>query len=124
MIWVYLRHYINLIILYATLTTFRTVGPFQLDWAAEQYKCWFAQWITFGLLAILQCINLFWLFFIVKIALNVVFANVVQDVRSDDEDDEEVEGDVKKLGVVNDDINKIDGALGSVNSLGEGKKEL
>lgn len=34
--------------------------------------------------------NLFWLFFIVRIALNVVFADVVKDVRSDDEEEEEV----------------------------------
>lgn len=72
----------------------------------------------------LQGINLFWLFFIVKVALNVVFADVVQDVRSEDEDEEEVEGETKKLAVVNGDVDKIGGALGSVDSMEEGKKEL
>lgn len=92
-IWTYLRHYINLVILYATLTEFRTVGPFELNWETQQYKCWISQYITFALLAILQSINMFWLFFIVRIAYNIAFAKVVQDVRSDDEDSEEEKED-------------------------------
>ena len=35
--------------------------------------------------------NLFWLSFIIKIALNVVFKSVKEDVRSDDEEEEEEE---------------------------------
>lgn len=88
-IWAYLRHYINLVILYATLTEFRTVGPFELDWETQQYKCWISQYITFALLASLQSINLFWLFFIGRIAYNMACAKVIQDVRSDDEESEE-----------------------------------
>ena len=95
-VWVYLRHYINLAILYATLTTFRTVGPFELDWAAQQYKCWISQYVTFGLLACLQAINLFWLFLIVRISWRIVFSREVEDVRSDNEDDDE---DVAVAGV-------------------------
>jgi acyl-CoA-dependent ceramide synthase len=94
-IWVYLRHYINLVVIYATLTDFRSVGPFELDWDTQQYKCWISQYITFALLASLQSINLFWLFFIIRIAYNIVFAKVVADVRSDDEDSE-VEIDEKQ----------------------------
>ena len=90
-IWIYLRHYINLRILYAVLTTFRTIGPFELNWETQQYKCWISQYITFALLACLQSINLLWLWFIIRIALTVVFKEPVRDVRSDDEDDEEEE---------------------------------
>lgn len=90
--WVYLRHYINLVILYATLTTFSEIGPFELNWETEQYKCWISQYIAFGLLAALQSLNLFWFFFVIRIAYNIVFNSVVEDVRSDDEDsDAEVE---------------------------------
>lgn len=49
----------------------------------------------------------------------MVFSNVVEDVRSDDEDDEEVEAGEEKGGVV-----RISGALESVEGVGEGKKEL
>lgn len=84
-----MRHYINLTILYSILNTFQTVGPFDLNWDTQQYKCWISQYITFALLACLQSLNLFWLFFVVKIAVNVVFSDVVKDVRSDDEEEEE-----------------------------------
>ncbi|MCJ1479380.1 hypothetical protein MMC13_008065 [Lambiella insularis] len=94
-IWVYLRHYINLVILYATMTTFRSLGPFILNWDTQQYKCWISQYITFSLLASLQAINLLWLFYIVRIAYNIVFRSTVEDVRSDDEGTGD-EGDRKK----------------------------
>ncbi|KAK5059741.1 hypothetical protein LTR84_009624 [Exophiala bonariae] len=90
-VWIYLRHYLNLRILWATLTEFRTVGPFELNWETQQYKCWISQYITFGLLAMLQAVNLFWLFLILRIAKNYVFTSVGQDERSDDEDDDEEE---------------------------------
>ena len=56
-VWIYLRHYINLVIILAVgLPTgaFRTIGPFQLDWDTQQYKCWISQGITFGLLYYLE----------------------------------------------------------------------
>lgn len=91
-IWIYLRHYLNLRILWATLTEFRTVGPFDLNWETQQYKCWISQYITFGLLASLQAVNLFWLFLILRIAKNYVFSKAIADERSEDEDEgEEVE---------------------------------
>lgn len=88
-VWIYLRHYINLMILWATLTEFRTVGPFELDWETQQYKCWISQIITFALLACLQAVNLFWLFLILRIAKNYVFTSVAVDERSEDEEEEE-----------------------------------
>ena len=93
-IWIYLRHYLNLKILYSILTTFRTVGPFVLDWSTQQYKCALSQWITFSLLFLLQLINLFWLFYILRIAYNIAFREMVEDVRSDEEGTED-EGNEK-----------------------------
>lgn len=86
--WAYLRHYINLHILYATLTEFRTVGPFELNWETQQYKCWISQYITFGLLAALQAVNIFWFTLICRILYRFAVARVVEDTRSDDEDAE------------------------------------
>jgi acyl-CoA-dependent ceramide synthase len=87
-----MRHVVNLSILWAVLTEFRTVGPYELNWETQQYKCWISQVITFALLASLQAVNLFWLFLILRIAKNYVFNDVVKDERSDYEDDEEIEG--------------------------------
>lgn len=88
-VWIYMRHYINLRILWATLTEFRTVGPYELNWETQQYKCWISQIITFALLACLQAVNLFWLFLILRIAKNFVLSRPVADERSDDEDEED-----------------------------------
>jgi len=67
------------------------VGPFELNWETQQYKCWISQYITFSLLALLQAVNLFWLFLILRIAKNYAFNHVAQDERSEDEEDEEDE---------------------------------
>lgn len=100
MIWIYLRHYINLHILWSTLTEFRTIGLYELNWEGQQYKSWFSQVITFTLLASLQAVNLFWLFLILRIAKNYIIANLDPvDVRSDidgedeNDDDDHVDGD-------------------------------
>ncbi|CRK25219.1 hypothetical protein BN1723_013550, partial [Verticillium longisporum] len=42
-VWIYLRHYINLRIIWSLLTEFQTIGPFELNWATEQYKCRISQ---------------------------------------------------------------------------------
>lgn len=89
--WIYLRHYLNLKILWAVLTEFRTVGPFELNWETQQYKCWISQYITFALLACLQAVNLFWLFLILRILKNYIFNSITKDERSEDEDEEEEE---------------------------------
>lgn len=123
LIWIYLRHYINLMILYAVLTTFRTIGPFELDWAGQQYKCSLSQWITFSLLATLQGINLFWLYFIIKIALNVVFADIVQDMRSEDEEEEESDDRNRKVKLANGQL-KSPSDIKSVRENAEARKEL
>jgi very-long-chain ceramide synthase len=86
LIWIYLRHYLNLRILYSVLTEFRTIGPYTLDWNTQQYKFWVSQWIAFTLLAALQVMNLFWLFLILRVAYTALVTNVTKDVRSDDED--------------------------------------
>jgi acyl-CoA-dependent ceramide synthase len=82
---------LNLKFLWAVLTEFRTVGPFELNWETQQYKCWISQYITFALLASLQAVNAFWLFLILRILKNYLFSNIKKDERSDEEDEEEEE---------------------------------
>ncbi|CCK68972.1 TLC domain-containing protein KNAG_0B05390 [Huiozyma naganishii CBS 8797] len=60
--WIYLRHYVNLKILWSLLTEFRTVGKYGLNFATQQYKCWISLTITFILISALQLVNLYWLF--------------------------------------------------------------
>lgn len=88
-VWTYLRHYINIQIIYSVLTDFRTIGPFGLDWATQQYKCLLSQVVVFSLLASLQAINLFWLFLILRVGWRFLssFGAVAKDERSDEEDE-------------------------------------
>lgn len=113
-IWAYLRHFINLRILYSLFpfdlpylgkaNQFMTVGPYAWKWSDvdfpnQQYKCFVSQPITFFLLASLQAVNLFWFFLICRIFCRYAFKGVQKDERSDDEEEvEEVEEvDVKRL---------------------------
>jgi len=72
---------------------FASIGPYQLNWETQQYKCWISQYITFGLLAALQAVNLFWLFLILRILWRVVasMGEEHRDERSEYDSDEEEE---------------------------------
>ena len=113
-IWGYTRHYINLKIIYSILTTFKTVGPFELNWETQQYKCWISQYITFALLASLQAVNLFWWFFICRIAYRFVVYKDADDDRSEyaptDEETEEKEKLIKEDVEVEKDMDRIEEA--------------
>lgn len=131
MIWVYLRHYINLKIIFSMVplplpdltrwlvsllpaaiasnstlspylqriqqpiypdwhSQFASVGPYQLNWDTQQYKCWISHFITFSLLFFLQIINLFWLFLILRIAWRYIMTGEERDDRSEPESEDEV----------------------------------
>lgn len=100
-VWIYMRHYLNLRILYSIFTEFRTIGPFELDWAGEQFKCWISQYISFTLLACLQALNLFWLFLILRIAYRLVIYNIAEDDRSDNEEEPEESEKSEKAPLLN-----------------------
>lgn len=84
-VWIYLRHYINLKIILSLFTEYTTVGPFELNWATQQYKCTLSQYITLGLLGSLQALNLFWLFHIFRIAYRFLAYDIAEDDRSEAE---------------------------------------
>ncbi|KAI5864619.1 longevity assurance proteins LAG1/LAC1 [Durotheca rogersii] len=95
--WIYLRHYLNLRILYSLFNEFKTVGPYELNWETQQYKCDMAFYITLTLLSSLQALNLFWLFFIIRIAYRFVVYSAAEDDRSEAEDSEAEELENEKL---------------------------
>ncbi|KAG6001324.1 hypothetical protein E4U21_004492 [Claviceps maximensis] len=90
-VWIYMRHFINLKILWSLFNEFRTIGPFKLDWAGEQFKCPLSQFLATGLLGSLQALNLFWLFYIVRIAYRFIRDSTAEDDRSDDDEDDDGE---------------------------------
>ncbi|KAM5345414.1 hypothetical protein ACJ41O_011276 [Fusarium nematophilum] len=88
-VWIYMRHYLNLKIIWSLLTEFETIGPFELNWETQQYKCRLSQVITTTLLSSLQALNMFWLFCIARIAWRFVSQNELDDDRSEAEDEED-----------------------------------
>jgi len=91
-----MRHYLNLRILVSEFYEFKTVGPYGIEWAAEQYKGPLSHYISTALLGSLQALNLFWLFAIFRIAYRFLFHNALADDRSDYEDDEELEAEKRE----------------------------
>ncbi|KAG4304856.1 hypothetical protein PORY_001909 [Pneumocystis oryctolagi] len=87
-LWIYGRHYLNTIFLYSVLTSFKTIGPYELSWEKGYYKCWISQIIIFVLLLALQVVNICWLVLILRIAYFFVIHGKAKDDRSDDEDDD------------------------------------
>jgi very-long-chain ceramide synthase len=87
-VWIYTRHYIGLIILKSVATEFRTVGLWVLDWDKEYYKCWISQYGTFGLLSVIQLLDSYWLYLILRIAVRILRGGEQKDDREDDDEEE------------------------------------
>jgi acyl-CoA-dependent ceramide synthase len=87
---------------------FASIGPYALDWASQQYKCWISQWITFSLLMSLQLVNMYWFYLILKILYRLAASSHLDDVRSEDEDDEE---DLETKKEVLEDMRREQGAI-------------
>ena len=104
-IWTYLRHYINLRILYSLYTDFSAVGPYELNWETEQYKCPISNVITFVLLAGLQTVNLYWLWCLLRNGYRFVFLGVAKDDRSEDEGPEVDTAEDRRANVVGEPVN-------------------
>ncbi|CEP60898.1 TLC domain-containing protein LALA0_S02e02190g [Lachancea lanzarotensis] len=94
--WTYLRHYVNIKILWSLLTEFRTVGNYTLNFATQQYKCWISLPIVFVLISALQLVNLYWLFLILRILYRLLFKGIQKDDRSDSESEDEPESPVSE----------------------------
>lgn len=71
-----------------------------MDWEKQQFKCRLAQVSTFGLLAALQGLNLFWLYCLFRSAYRFVVLGIAKDDRSEAEESEVEEMDrARKLGI-------------------------
>ena len=94
--WIYLRHVVNIRILWSVLTEFRTVGNYRLNFATQQYKCWISLIFVFVLILALQLVNLYWLFLILRILYRYISSGVQADERSENEGEEEHTEELKE----------------------------
>ncbi|KAJ7368394.1 longevity assurance proteins LAG1/LAC1 [Mycena albidolilacea] len=90
-LWTYFRHYLNLVILWSVWTEFDLIPEFskQWVWAEGTYLVGWMQYQVFIPIMLLQCINLFWYFLILRILVRTILISETDDDRSDDEGDDE-----------------------------------
>ncbi|CAE6486651.1 unnamed protein product [Rhizoctonia solani] len=90
-VWSYLRHWLNLVILWSVWFEFDLIPDKRMDIANELYMAWFSKYLVFLPIFLLQLVNLFWYFLILRILVRAIFApdlDKVDDDRSDDEGDD------------------------------------
>ncbi|KAJ7358281.1 longevity assurance proteins LAG1/LAC1 [Mycena albidolilacea] len=81
--WTYFRHYLNLVIIWSVWFEVEKYLP------AGTILQPYVRWGAFCALILLQLLNLFWYYLILRIVAKVVLTSKAEDVRSDDEDDGE-----------------------------------
>ncbi|KAI0081742.1 longevity assurance proteins LAG1 LAC1 [Panus rudis PR-1116 ss-1] len=89
--WTYFRHYLNLRILYSVWTEFDLMPETSKRWSPSDgvWMVWWMKYQVFTPILLLQFLNLFWYYLILRILVRAVTDIKATDVRSDDEDDDE-----------------------------------
>ncbi|KAJ7047274.1 longevity assurance proteins LAG1 LAC1 [Mycena alexandri] len=100
-LWTYFRHYLNLVILWSVWTEFDLVPEHARKWEAAEgtYLAGWMKYQVFIPITLLQILNLFWYFLILRIAFRTIVSSAadgVDDIRSDDEDDDSEEDEKKE----------------------------
>jgi len=97
-VWTYFRHYLNLVMLWSVWTEFDLMPETSRRWfpADGVWMVWWMKYQIFAPILLLQCLNLYWYFLILRILYRAVMSDEITDDRSDDEDDGEIEGDSKE----------------------------
>jgi len=87
--WTYFRHYLNLWILWSVWTEFDLIPETSMQWLPES-GAWLAPWMRYQIFApilLLQFLNIFWYFFMLRILWRAITGTEIDDDRSDDEGD-------------------------------------
>ncbi|KAJ6515798.1 longevity assurance proteins LAG1/LAC1 [Mycena sanguinolenta] len=100
-LWTYFRHYLNLVILHSVWTEYDLVplSARNWTWSAGTYLQPWMRYQIFLAIFLLQLINLFWYYLILRILYRTIVIRETDDDRSDDEDDEQVEEEDKPKSV-------------------------
>ncbi|EJU06038.1 longevity assurance proteins LAG1/LAC1 [Dacryopinax primogenitus] len=90
-VWTYMRHYLNLRMLYSVWTQFELIAPENREWDPPR-GVWLAWWMKYQIfvpIALIQLLNIFWYLLMWRVLYRAVFGTVIGDERSDDEDEPE-----------------------------------
>ncbi|KAI9637300.1 TLC domain-containing protein [Dioszegia hungarica] len=102
LVWTYFRHYLNIKILWSVWNEFFLIPYERRQLFDPLNDKWAAPWLRkmiFAPIFLLQLINLFWYFLILRILYRAVFAEPLKDERSDEEDEAEEE-EVEEVKVI------------------------
>jgi len=91
-VWTYLRHYLNIRIIISVWTQFKTM-PESAKRFVPSDGVWMVWWMKYQIIVpiiLLQLVNIFWYFLILRVARRAVFGSKLEDERSDDEDEVDV----------------------------------
>jgi very-long-chain ceramide synthase len=91
--WTYFRHILNFYILYSVWFEYDLIPDSSKVWIWENgtYLNWWMKYQVFTPLLLLQLLNAFWYYLILRILVRAVTTSEVDDVRSEDEGDGEDE---------------------------------
>jgi len=97
-IWTYLRHYLNIKILWSVWTQFDLVPQHAKRFTPKDgvWMVWWMKYQIFIPILLLQLVNLFWYVLIWRILLRGLFSKKLADERSDDEDEMDNDEDTRK----------------------------
>ncbi|KAI0702904.1 longevity assurance proteins LAG1 LAC1 [Cytidiella melzeri] len=97
-IWTYFRHYLNLVMLWSIWTEFDLIPETAKRWSPKDgvWLTWWMKYQIFTPVLLLQFLNLFWYYLVLRIAVRAVSGTEVDDDRSEDEGDDEPEADEKE----------------------------
>jgi len=92
-VWSYFRHYLNLVILWSVVYEQPSVPAWTKFWRPQE-GIFMPDWMQLQIflpLFLLQLLNLFWYYLILRILYRAVVVKTVDDDRSDDEGDDDEE---------------------------------
>ncbi|KAK7470545.1 sphingosine N-acyltransferase lag1 [Stygiomarasmius scandens] len=97
-VWTYFRHILNFYILWSVWFEYGLTPDSSKIWiwADGTYLNWWMRYQVFAPLLLLQLLNLFWYYLILRIAVRAIATSEADDVRSDDEDDGDDDDDKAK----------------------------
>ncbi|PAV20831.1 longevity assurance s LAG1 LAC1 [Pyrrhoderma noxium] len=97
-IWTYFRHWLNIVILHSVWIHFDLIPETAKFWSPPDgvWMVWWMRYQIFAPILLLQFLNLFWYFFILRIGARAILGQNATDDRSDDEDDGNDEDEEKE----------------------------